>query len=252
MKQLNKNVILALILTALTLPQVHSATIGYVTTFGKFFNKTGAGLLEGGVSIGYFTSALPSASALGAMTDPWNTLASTWGYKDVRTLLDSNGALPTFQTGGSWDYSSTGSIGGTLVVPNSPSNVINAINGNDSSSAFLGGTGGTATQLWAFAFNKGNYANGYNGSTQWAVVTANALGQSLNDWLYPSSSENIQLSQINATGEVLIGIDGSSAGLVGVGASDVVMADLVPEPSTGALMMIGVAGLVALRRLRKV
>ena len=27
---------------------------------------------------------------------------------------------------------------------------------------------------------------------------------------------------------------------------------LVPEPSTGALMMIGAAGLVALRRLRKV
>ena len=34
--------------------------------------------------------------------------------------------------------------------------------------------------------------------------------------------------------------------------SSIVTLDLVPEPSTGALMMIGAAGLVALRRLRKV
>lgn len=252
MKQLNKNLGLALIVAALSVPPVHSATIGYVTTFGKFFDKTGAGLLEGGVSIGYFTTALPTAVDLGAMADPWTSLSTSFGYKDVRTLLDSNSALPTFQTGGSWDYSSGGAIGGTLNVPNSPSNVSNAINGNDALSAFLGGTGGTATQLWAFAFNKGNYANGYAGSTQWAVVTANALGQTLNDWLYPTGSENIQLSQINSSAEVLIGVDGASAGLSGVGVNDVVMADLVPEPSTGALMMIGAVGLVALRRLRKV
>jgi len=253
MKKLNKILGLTLIAAALPALPVHSATIGYVTTFGKFFDKAGAGLLEGGVSIGYFTTALPTAIDLGAMTDPWATLtSSSFGYRDVRTLLDSNSALPTFQTGGSWDYSPSGAIGGTLNVPNSPSNVSNAINGNDSLSAFLGGTGGTATQLWAFAFNKGNYANQYAGSTQWAVVTANALAGTLNDWLYPTGSENIQLSQINASGEVLIGTDGAAAGLTGVGANDVVMADLVPEPSTGALMMIGAVGLVALRRLRKV
>jgi hypothetical protein len=252
MKQLSKTLRIALIVAALTVPMGHSATIGFVTTFGKFFDKTGAGLREGGVSIGYFTTALPTAVDLGAMADPWTSLSTSFGYKDVRTLLDSNSALPTFQTGGSWDYSSGGAIGGTLNVPNSPSNVSNAINGNDTLSAFLGGVSGTATQLWALAFNKGNYADRYAGSTQWAVVTANAFGQTLNDWLYPTGSENIQLSQINATGEVLVGIDGVSAGLVGVGASDVVMADLVPEPSTGALIMIGAASLVALRRLRKV
>jgi len=229
----------------------YSATIGIGTALGAFKQTDGSLPTTGGVSIGFFTVALPTSSQLSAMTNPWTELAgASYGYKDVRTLLDSNSNPPTFQSTG-WDFSA-GWTGGTLNVPNTPSNVSNAINGNDLLSAFAGGTGGTATALWAIAFNGGTYATSYIGSTQWAVTTANALGGSTNDWLYPTSSETISLSQINATGEVLIGTDGASAGITGVGANDVVMTDLVPEPSTGALMMIGAAGLVALRRLRKV
>lgn len=235
--------------------KTHAATVGYVTSFGKFFDKSGVALGEGGISIGYFTTALPTISDLSSMADPWTTLTSaTYGYRDVRTLLDSNNSLPTFQTGGTWDYSGTGSIGGTLNVPNSPSNVSNAINSNDTLSAFLGGSTGTdKTVLWAIAFNKGNYANSYAGSTQWAVVSASAPGQSTNDWLYPASngSENIQLSQINVTGEVLIGSDGANVTITGVGSNDVLMADLVPEPSTASMMMLGAVGLVVMRRMRK-
>jgi len=224
-----------------------AATIGYVTTFGNFRTSAGLALGAGGVSIGYFTVALPTASQLTAMTNPWADLASAnYGYRDVRILLDSNSALPTFQTGGTWDYSSGGVIGGTLNVPNSPSNVANAINGNDALSAFLGGTGGTATQLWAFAFNGGNYANGYSGSTEWAATTANALGGATNDWLYPTSSENIQLSQINAIGEVLIGSD--------PGTSDVWMAAIIPEPASTSLFGMGlliIHGVLSRRKLRK-
>ena len=229
----------------------HSATIGIGTALGAFKQLDGTSATSGGVSIGFFTVALPTAVQLSAMTNPWAELTgASFGYRDVRSLLDSNGNPPTFQSTG-WDFTS-GWTGGTLNVPNTPSNVTNAINGNDLLSAFAGGTGGTATQLWAFGFNGGNYANSFTGATQWAVVTANALGGSANDWLYPTSSETISLSQINAAGEVLIGTDGASAGLVGVGANDVVMTAVVPEPSTGALIMLGAAGLVALRRLRKV
>jgi len=225
----------------------HGATIGYLTTFGQFRTSAGLALNAGGVSVGYFTVALPTASQLAAMTNPWADLAgSSYGYRDVRILLDSNSALPTFQTGGTWDYSSGGAIGGTLVVPNSPSNVTNAINGNDVLSAFLGGTGGTATQLWAFAFNAGNYANGYTGSTAWAATTANALGGSTNDWLYATSAENIQLSQINAIGEVLIGSD--------PGTNDVWMAAIIPEPASTSLLGMGlliIHGVLSRRKLQK-
>lgn len=247
----NPKITLALV-TALLFSVVsgNTATIGIGTALGAFKQQDGTSPTSGGVSIGYFTVSLPSAAALAAMVNPWTELTgATYGYRDVRTLLDSNGNLPVFQSTG-WDFS-VGWTGGTLNVPTTPSNVTNAINGNDLLSAFAGGTGGTATQLWAFGFNGGNYSSAFTGSTQWAVVTANLLGGTTNDWLYPTSSETISLSQINAAGEVLIGTDGASAGIGGVGANDVVMAAIVPEPSTGALMMIGAVGLVALRRLRK-
>jgi len=248
MKKGITKVVLAALLCAAS--SGNSATIGIGTALGAFKQTDGTAATAGGVSIGFFTVALPTAIQLAAMVDPWTELSgANYGYRDVRSLLDSNGNPPTFQSTG-WDFSASWS-GGTLNVPGTPSNVTNAINGNDLLSAFAGGTGGTATQLWAFGFNGGNYANSFTGSRQWAVVTANALGGTTNDWLYPTSSETISLSQINATGEVLIGTDGASAGISGVGANDVVMA-LVPEPSTGALMMVGAFGLAAMRRLRKV
>jgi len=229
----------------------NAATIGIGTALGAFKQSDGSANTSGGVSIGFFTVALPTASALTAMTNPWSELTgASYGYKDVRTLLDSNANPPTFQSTG-WDFAS-GWTGGTLNVPSTPSNVSNAINGNDLLTSFAGGTTGTATQLWAIGFNGGNYASAFAGSTEWAVVTANALGGATNDWLYPTSSETVSLSQINATAEVLIGTDGASAGISGVGANDVVMAAIVPEPATGTLLFMSAVGLVAMRRLRKV
>ncbi len=252
-KQIHK-IILAISAFFLVSPygyQSNAATIGYLTSFGAFLSSGGNTPTSGGVSIGFFTSSLPTAAQLSGMTDPWSQLASTYGYKDVRILLDGNGALPTFQSTGSWDYSNLGVIGGTLNVPNTPSNsgLTNAINGNDILSAFAGGTGGVATQLWAFAFNAGTYANGFSGSTEWAATTANALGSATNGWLYPTSSESIQLSELNVAGEVLIGTDGAS--ISGGNANNVYMTAIIPEPSSASLLALGVAGLVALRVRRK-
>ena len=253
MKKINNKCNIVKIVVALALAvsasQGTAATIGIGNTFGAFFDVGGAALTEGGVSIGFFTVTLPTTSSAAGITS-FSNFQSTFGYQDVRTLLDSNNAAPTFQSG-TWDFSPS-YTGGTLIVPSSPNNApAAAYNHSDLLTTFTaGGTSGTA--LYAVAFNKGNYANGFAGSTAWALVTATAFGATANDWIYPTTSENIQLSQINATGEVLAGVDGASAGITGVGTSDVVFVALVPEPSTATLMMIGAVGLVALRRLRKV
>jgi len=217
-----------------------AATVGYGTALGSFLLADGRTALTtgdgGGVSIGFFTgSALPTKIQLAAITsDPYNTLVTNYSYVDLRNIKDANSVLASFQSAG-WDFS-PGWSGGTLNVPNTPSNYTNAINANDALATFTGGTGGTATVLWAFAFNAGNYANGFLGSTQMAAVTATEPGAATNDWTYPTSSETISLSQINLAGEVLVGIDGFSAGIIGVGANDVLMV-VIPEPTTSSLAL---------------
>jgi len=236
----------ALTLIGLAFPvQINAATVAYGTPLGSFLLADGSSplLSGGGISVGFFTgSTLPTKAQLAAITsNPYSALVSTYNYVDLRNLADAVGSS-SFQSSGSWDFSS-GWTGATLNVPNSPTNYTTAINGNDISAAFAGGTTGTATALWAFAFNSGNYANQFSGSTQWAAVTANELGSATNDWLFPTSAENIQLSQLNTAGEILIGTDSGN---------NVLMATLaIPEPSSASLLALGVAGLVALRVRRK-
>jgi hypothetical protein len=229
----------ALTLIGLAYPvQTNAATVAYGTPLGSFLLANGSSplLSGGGISVGFFTgSALPTKAQLTAITsNPYSALVSTYNYVDLRNLADAVGSS-AFQSGGSWDFSS-GWTGATLNVPNSPTNYTTAINGNDISAAFAGGSTGTATALWAFAFNSGNYANQFSGSTQWAAVTANELGGTTNDWLFPTSAENIQLSQLNTAGEILIGTDSGNNVLMAV----------IPEPSSASLLALGVAGLVAL------
>jgi hypothetical protein len=235
----------ALTLIGLAFPvQINAATVAYGTPLGSFLLADGSSplLSGGGISVGFFTgSTLPTKAQLAAITsNPYSALVSTYNYVDLRNLADAVGSS-SFQSSGSWDFSS-GWTGATLNVPNSPTNYTTAINGNDISAAFAGGSTGTATALWAFAFNSGNYANQFSGSTQWAAVTANELGGATNDWLFPTSAENIQLSQISTAGEILIGTDS---------ANNVLMANVIPEPSSTSLLALGVAGLVALRARRK-
>jgi len=249
-----KNIITGLMLLVLGFIQTSpAATIGIGTAFGSFFDKSGASaaaLTEGGVSIGFFTVNLPTTLSVSSITS-YSGFVSAFGYQDVRSLLDANGNAPTYTGSNTWDFGA-GWTGATLTVPSSPSNApASAYNHNDLLTTFAAGST-TGTALYAVAFNKGNYANGYAGSTQWALVTATAFGLTGNDWIYPTSSENIQLSQINAAGEVIAGSDGANVVITGVGVNDVVMTDLVPEPSTGALMVVGAVGFVAMRRFRKV
>jgi len=82
-------------------------------------------------------------------------------------------------------------------------------------------------------------------------IVRNVDGTGTTSWITPTSDLSgvtMNLSGINSQSEVLLGT--YTDYLTG---NDLIrLAPAIPEPSTGALMMIGAAGLVALRRLRKV
>ena len=65
-------------------------------------------------------------------------------------------------------------------------------------------------------------------------------------WVFPSDGALLQLSAYSNTGSTYTG------GAITANLATSSSFNVVPEPSTGALMMIGAVGLVALRRLRKV
>jgi len=119
----------------------------------------------------------------------------------------------------------------------------NVFNGNISNVTYSASIGASKNLYIWTAFNNEiaivRNANG-TGTTSWITPTSDLSGVTL----------NLSGLQVTAGGsiegaEVLLGSIydyGSGSDLVA----------LIPEPSTGALMMIGAAGLVALRRLRKV
>ena len=97
-------------------------------------------------------------------------------------------------------------------------------------------------------------------SANWAVITGGANPTGSNDsvfnpmWLAvaPSAGEINIIEAATIYTQVVASSGGAS--IIGTSEFDPEGANisLVPEPSTGALMMIGAVGLVALRRLRKV
>jgi hypothetical protein len=247
MKKLKTNLkvtVFAVIMAAFS-ANLHSATIGFGNAFGNFLSSSGSALTEGGVSVGFFTVALPTSTAIASISNlNYTSFSSTFGFVDVRTMRDSNNNLPTWVSGG-WDFAS-GFTGGTLTVPATPNNPPTAAyNHSDSLTTFASGAT-TGTALWVVAFNKGNYANNFAGATEWALVTATAPAGTANDWIYPTSSENIQLSQINATSEIVAGTDGAS--ILGGNSSDVYLT-VIPEPNSAALFGFGGLVLLGIRRL---
>lgn len=191
----------------------------------------------GGVTIGFFSSTAPLASVIQTWS-AGNAVSNLLnaGWIDVRTVAGGD-----MQANGDWDWPGQGGggkIGGTF---------------NWTYNATYAGK-----QLYLFAFNGGTSGFGFSssstvlanasafssssfaGSTQWAVLRGDP-------WLLPASdgtAVNVKVSDVDTAGELIVGTE---AGLNSF--RDISM---VPEPSTGALMMIGAVGLVALRRLRKV
>ena len=149
-------------------------------------------------------------------------------------FADVNGSTGQGSTPSTWNFNSSGALSG------SSTGVI--------SSAF---PNGTLLYLWAFNYGSvtaGSYGTGSFPTfvesdftagrvTQWALLQAD-------EWTAPADnlSKSLVINQIAPTDtrQIIAGTDlGNSVAMV-------------PEPSTGALIMFGAVGLVALRRLRKV
>ena len=198
---------------------------------------------SGGVTIGYFSSSAPSDALIQSWTAD-NAMANliSNGWVDIRTVVATGAGM---QNGGDWDWPGGGSPGTTGTKIGGTYNwIYDAAKAN--------------TQLYVFGFNNGSSSFGYNAgavvgpsllaitsssfasSTQWIALRAT-------NWLLPNSDNsalNINIADVDTAGELIMGTE--------TGANSFRDLGMVPEPSTGALMMIGAFGLVAMRRLRKV
>lgn len=204
MKQFLKISILAL--AAYTVPANAVVTIAHPEngTVGAFLDSTGAALAAGGVSVGYFSSAVSDSQiqALSAGTAFSDLIAL--GYRDVRNAVGA-----TLAGGFDWAFPT---VAGT--VQNIPI-----------------GTLPQGTQLYVIAFNAGSYVAGtagtpsttstsFAGATEWAVVKdAGYTGPA------DSNTRSLLLSAASGS-EILVGTDN------GV---NVNLAAAVPEPTKGIL-----------------
>jgi len=130
--------------------------------------------------------------------------------------------------------------------------------GTDSLGQFYGsfdtGTTGSGTRLFAWIFSTSTVSS----SGAWAVISGGGTGP--NDTTYnpvwlavaPTAVDVNVIEAATTYTQIYASTPGAS--LVSSTSFDPEGANisLVPEPSTGALLMIGSVGLVALRRLRKV
>lgn len=209
-----------LVLAAYTVPTQAAVTIAHPEngTVGAFLDSSGAALTAGGVSIGYFTSAVSDSQiqALSAGTAFSDLIAL--GYRDVRNAVGA-----TLAGGFDWGFPI---VNGT--VQNIPI-----------------GTLPQGTQLYLIAFNAGSYVAGtagtpsttstsFAGATQWAVVKdAGYTG--------PADSNTRSLLLNAASGsEIVVGTDnGVNVNLLAA----------VPEPSK-MLLSLSAFALIGFRRRR--
>lgn len=243
-----KHTIKTLVLVAIAGTSVQAATVnvGAVansSTVGQFLtvlpDSSTSITTTGLIKVGFFditTTALQNLVNGWAPTskyDAYNLLSAHFTQIGTTVNAPSTGGTLGGSTGGlystagaGWNFSSSGNVSGTanyVDLALAPQN----------------------TQMYIWAFNGSDFTSGGFDSSQWALVTHYATGQ----WKLPGSGGvSLVLNAVGASGssasaDVVLGTDnGANVNLVAI----------VPEPSTGALMMIGAVGLVALRRFRKV
>jgi hypothetical protein len=196
-----------------------------------FFTDVNGNLLDLGdqVRVGFF-----NASALSTIVSNFNT------YTDFSLLRSelANIFTPIGETG----YAGTAS-GGKIAINNKQNltTLTGALSQNITSlDPVASGHAGKQVYLWA------------TDTSDWSVSTALAIVTDAS-WLIPGSNASnltVNTAYVNtgSSSELILGLSGPT-----VSSTDSIkLVTTVPEPSTGALMVIGAFGLVALRRLRKV
>lgn len=227
-KQKLANLLIAVLATLSSL-QAATINIGSVASSsntGFYVLEDGALNTTGKIRVGTFSKTQAELTSIigawGADKSP-----SLLKYNELNSYFNEVGIGGTRgSTVAGWSFNGSGAVAGTS----------NAVDTTIVPS-------GSQLYVWAFTISSFTSADFTPTSAlQWALVTDSV------DWLAPSTgTKSLNLGQIDAAG-VLIGTDNGT----GTGLNNVNMVAAVPEPSTGSLMLIGAAGLVALRRLRKV
>lgn len=193
---------------------------------GTFRTSSGAIPSSGGVSIGFFSGAVPSDATLKNL-NPSTAYADliALGYVDVRNVAASADG-----TAGGLDYPG---IGATI------------------SNLSTSGAYSLNKQLFVLGFNAGAYIAGtegnmastnasFAGSSEWAIVTNPTLWKHTAD----PSGITILLNDVSGTSQVIVGTEGG----LGDGTHDIRLV-AVPEPSR-AILCFGAFTWIGFRRRR--
>jgi len=186
--------------------------------------------------VGFFSGK--TSTDLASIVSGWTDSTTAYQrYNSLNSLFTQVGNIVNPSTGGGtvggtttglyntagagWNFSPTGGISGTAsyvdlaLVPQS-------------------------TQMYVWAFNNSDFGSSSFNPTQWALVT-NQSGTA--NWVMPGSGAlSMVLSSVNRTADVILGADA---------AANINMVAVIPEPSSASLLVLGMAGLVALRVRRK-
>ena len=238
-----------------------SANAGTLTIVGKgagggpIFVTSNAGNIDIGtrVRIGTFLDLSALNSVISSYRSGASNYASTLlalnnNFADVGTAVTNYGTSSQVANGGSSFVPSTSQFGFNNLTTLS-------INGASGSYTTFNGTITSLNYSLSIGSSKNLYI--WTAFNNEIAIVRNANGTGTANWTTPTSDGSnvtLNLSGLQASaggaieaGEILLGTYTD----YGTG-SDLIRLEAVPEPSTGALMMIGAAGLVALRRLRKV
>jgi hypothetical protein len=215
---------------------VNVGTVASSSTTGQYLTSTGALNTTGFVRVGFFNKTFAelqttisgwsgSTTALAAyesLNNSFTAIGTVINPAASGTLGGTTTGLYT-AAGANWNFSSGGAVSGTA-------NLV------DLALAPQG------SQIYVWAFNNTDLSFvSAAAPTQWALVTdRNATGGT---WTLPGSGAlSTLLSAVSSQSDVLLGTDSGN---------NVLMANVIPEPSSASLLALGVAGLVALRARRK-
>lgn len=247
----------ALIALVVSLPMMASAAtvtiVGNGAGTGPIFVTSALGNIDIGtrVRIGTFLDVAVLNNTISAFRSGSADYASTLlalnnNFSDLGTGVTNYGTSSQVANGGSPFVPSTTQFGFnnfTTLTVNGVAGTYNTFNGtltNVNYSLSIGSS--KSLYLWT-AFNNElgivRNANG-TGTAAWTTPTSDLSGVTMN-------LSGLQASGAFEAGEILLGQTTDNAS-----GNDFIRLEAVPEPSTGALMVIGGVGLVALRRLRKV
>jgi hypothetical protein len=196
------------------------------------------------IRIGTFNDVSLLSTAINAFTGGSATFSATLSSLNSN-FIDLGTGVSNFGT------SSQVAVGGASFIPSTTQFGFNnvsslTVNGITSNYNVFNGTMTTVNYSSSIGASKNLYL--WVAFNNEIGIVRNTDGTGTANWITPGSDLSgvtMNLNGVNSQSEVLLGTYTDYAT-----GNDLI--SLIPEPSTGALMMIGAVGLVALRRLRKV